>query len=155
MIYRTKLTGVKPPNRQKCIHAYLSQGTRLAAYHEPSPQDPNNVSIYIITPDVTTQIGSLNARYSALVAPAIDAGKPITVIVTEITGGTPDKPTTGVNVAVAIDEDVQVRYINTSGQQINQDGTPIDRPHISKTAVIILVLLLTIIILTIIGINSQ
>jgi hypothetical protein len=80
-----------------------SGGERLTLRREPdNPQDANAVAVFRGNGD---QVGYLSARVAEQVAPLLDAGTPVTAVVSEVTGGTPDRPTYGVNIHIHDDGD--------------------------------------------------
>lgn len=74
-------------------------GMELEIVREPNNEhDPSAVKVQLLD---GTQVGYLNKELAATVAPAMDAGfVTFTATVTQVTGGTEDKPNTGVNILV-------------------------------------------------------
>lgn len=77
----------------------LRAGTQLVIEREPDNEhDPNAVKV---CQQDGTQVGYLNKDLAAAVAPAIDSGfVTLSAVVTQITGGTEDKPNQGVNILI-------------------------------------------------------
>ncbi len=100
----SKLAGVTRQNpdgsdRQEIIEALAYNGQPLFLFREPNQYSYNNIGVY-----VAFQIGYVNPELADELAPLIDEGVPIEAQITDITGGTEDKPTQGVNVAFTIFE---------------------------------------------------
>ncbi len=100
----SKLAGVTRQNsdgsdRQEIIDALAYNGQPLFLLREPNQYSYNNIGVY-----VAFQIGYVNPELADELAPLIDEGVPIEAQITDITGGTEDKPTQGVNVAFTIFE---------------------------------------------------
>ena len=108
---RTKIADVthKDPHsgisRQVLIEKYVHAGTRLIPKIEPdNPVDPEAVALWLERPECNERyhLGYLRRGRSAEVAPLIASGQPITVIVSEVTGGIQGKPTRGVNLLIQV-----------------------------------------------------
>jgi len=100
----SKLAGVTRlnpdgPDRQEIIEALTYNGQPLFLLREPNQYSYDNIGVYI-----AFQIGYVNPELADELAPLIDEGVPIEAQITDITGGTEDKPTQGVNVAFSIFE---------------------------------------------------
>jgi single-stranded-DNA-specific exonuclease len=94
--FHTKLAGVTFEGRQDVVAA-LEVGTFLRLQREPeNPHDSNACALF---EPRGRQVGFLNRRLSAVLAPVIDAGLEYDVSVTDITGGD-DGHSLGVNVLV-------------------------------------------------------
>ena len=77
----------------------LRAGTQLSIEREPDNEhDPNAVKV---CQQDGTQVGYLNKDLAAAIAPAIDSGfVTLSAVVTQVTGGTEDKPNQGVNILI-------------------------------------------------------
>jgi len=100
----SKLQGVTRTNpdggaRQDVIAELCYNGQTLLLLREPDAYSYNNIGVY-----VAYQIGQVNPEVADLLAPLLDQGGLVQAQITEITGGTEDKPTRGVNVAFTIYE---------------------------------------------------
>ena len=98
----SKIAGVTRQNndgsdRQDIIEALAFNGQQLILMREPNQYSYNNIGVY-----VAYQIGYVNPELADELAPLIDEGVPVEAQITDITGGTEDKPTQGVNVAFTI-----------------------------------------------------
>jgi single-stranded-DNA-specific exonuclease len=94
--FHTKLAGVTFEGRQDRV-ARLGPGTPLRLVRQPdNPYDQWACAVFDPTGD---QVGFLNRRLAAALAPAIDRGADYDVSVTDVTGGQ-DKGSLGVNVLV-------------------------------------------------------
>lgn len=98
----SKLAGVTHANpdgsdRQEIIDALTYNGQPLFLLREPNQFSYDNIGVY-----VAFQIGYVNPELAAELAPLIDEGVPVEAQITDITGGTEDKPTQGVNVAFSV-----------------------------------------------------
>lgn len=109
--FHTKLAGVTFEGRQEVL-ARLEPGTALRLVRQPDNEfDANACAVFDAHGD---QLGFLNRRLAAQLAPVLDAGVAYDVEVTEVTGGEPGR-SLGVNVlvtrrdAVASAEDLSVR----------------------------------------------
>ena len=105
--FHTKLAGVTFEGRQDVL-ARVSAGTPLRLVRQPdNPFDANACALFDPHGD---QVGFLNRRLAAALAPAIDAGVDYDIEVADVTGGEGDR-SLGVNVlmsrrdAVAADDD--------------------------------------------------
>ena len=95
--FHTKLAGVTFEGRQEVLER-VSAGTPLRLVRQPdNPFDANACALFDPHGD---QVGFLNRRLAAALAPTIDAGVAYDVEVTEVTGGEADK-SLGVNVLVS------------------------------------------------------
>jgi DNA-dependent RNA polymerase auxiliary subunit epsilon len=91
--------------RQQLIKDYLRPGTRLEPILEPdNAYDPNAIGLWITVKKFLSEkryhIGYINKIRAEHLAAKMRSGMKVNVIVTEITGGTRDKPTRGVNIAI-------------------------------------------------------
>lgn len=95
--FNTKLAGVTFEGRQQVLER-LSAGTPLRLERKPeNPFDGNACALFDPHGD---QVGFLNRRLAAVLAPSIDAGIAYDVEVTEVTGGDDDR-SFGVNVMLS------------------------------------------------------
>jgi hypothetical protein len=105
--FNSKVVGVTRHNhdgsdRQEIARA-CSGGERLTLRREPdNPQDANAVAVFRGNGD---QVGYLSAGVAEQIAPLLDAGAPVMAVVSEVTGGTPDRPTYGVNIRIHDERD--------------------------------------------------
>lgn len=100
----SKLSGVTHHNadgtsRQEIIAELCYQDQPLLLIREPNQFSYNNISVYI-----AFQVGYVNPDLAEALAPIIDEGGAVNAYITDITGGTEDKPTLGVNVEFRIYE---------------------------------------------------
>ena len=100
----SKLQGVTHTNRdgtsrQEIIAELCYQGQQLVLMRAPNQYSPNNLDVY-----VAYQVGQVNPELADLLVPILDAGGRVRAEITEITGGSEDKPTQGVNVSFTIYE---------------------------------------------------
>ena len=98
----SKLVGVTRTNRdgtnrQEIIAELCYQGQQLLLMRAPNQYSQNNLDVY-----VAYQVGQVNPELADLLTPILDQGKAVRAHVTEITGGSEDKPTRGVNVSFTI-----------------------------------------------------
>ncbi len=95
--FHTKLAGVTFEGRQGVIEK-LAPGTPLRTQRQPdNPHDANAIALF---EPHGVQVGFLNRRLAAVLAPVIDTGVEYDVEVTDVTGGE-DGHALGVNVLVA------------------------------------------------------
>jgi hypothetical protein len=92
-------------NRQALIKKHVRVGMQLTPAVEPdNPHDPNAVGLWyrarfgLFMRDV--HLGYIGRTHSAYVAEKLRAGNRVTVTVSQVTGGSKDKPTMGVNVVI-------------------------------------------------------
>ena len=102
--HHSKLQGVTQTNRdgtnrQEIITELCYPGQQLLLMRAPNRYNPNNLDVYI-----AFQVGRVNAELADFLAPILDQGRIVRAHVTEITGGSEDKPTRGVNVSFSICE---------------------------------------------------
>ena len=100
----SKLQGVTRTNpdgssRQEIIANLCFSGQQLVLMRAPNQFSPNNLDVY-----VAYQVGQVNTELADLLAPILDGGGAVRASITEITGGTEDRPTRGVNVSFTIFE---------------------------------------------------
>ena len=100
----SKLQGVTHTNRdgtdrQEIIADLCYQGQQLLLMRAPNQYSQDNLDVY-----VAYQIGQVKTELAELLAPVLDEGGVVRAHVTEITGGSEDKPTHGVNVRFTIYE---------------------------------------------------
>lgn len=100
----SKLQGVTRTNRdgtdrQEIIADLCYQGQQLLLMRTPNQYSENNLDVY-----VAYQVGQVNPELADLLAPILDEGGIVRAHVTDITGGSEDKPTRGVNVSFTIYE---------------------------------------------------
>ena len=109
--FYSKLAGVTIDNkdgrnRQTIIKTLLNENDLLTLVREPNNKaDPNAIAVYFETQfgndpwgDRRYQVGYLTSEVAAELAPLIDRKEPIICSVSEVTGGTEDKETLGVNI---------------------------------------------------------
>ena len=100
----SKLQGVTRTNpdgseRQDVIAELCYHEQPLLLLREPNQYSYNTIGVY-----VAYQVGHVNPELADILAPLMDQGGVVRAQVTEITGGTEDKPTRGVNVSFTIYE---------------------------------------------------
>lgn len=100
----SKLSGVTHhnadgTNRQEIIAELCYQNQPLLLIREPNQFSYNNIGVY-----VAFQVGYVNPDLAESLAPILDEGGVVNAYITDITGGTEDKPTLGVNVEYRIYE---------------------------------------------------
>lgn len=100
----SKLSGVTHANpdgadRQEIINALCYDGQPLFLLREPNQYSYDNIGVYI-----AFQVGYVNPELAGELAPLLDEGVPVQAQITEVTGGTEDKPTRGINVSFTIYE---------------------------------------------------
>lgn len=86
-------------NRQEIITELCYPGQQLLLMRAPNQYSENNLDVY-----VAFQVGQVNSELADLLAPILDEGRIVRAHVTEITGGSEEKPTRGVNVRFTIYE---------------------------------------------------
>jgi hypothetical protein len=86
-------------NRQDIISELCYQGQQLLLMRAPNRYNENNLDVY-----VAYQVGQVTPELADFLAPILDEGDVVQAHVTEITGGSEDKPTRGVNVRFTIYE---------------------------------------------------
>lgn len=102
----TKISGVTYADpasgmaRQDLIRLHVTPGTRLSAELEDNPHDPNAVALWLDAMGKRYHIGYVPASRARYLAPKLREGLRVEVVVLSVTGGTPTKPTRGVNIAL-------------------------------------------------------
>ena len=86
-------------NRQEIITELCYQGQQLLLMRAPNQYSENNLDVY-----VAYQVGQVNPELADLLVPILDEGRIVRAHITEITGGSENKPTRGVNVSFTIYE---------------------------------------------------
>ncbi len=94
----SKLAGVTHHNadgtsRQEVIAELCYQGQTLLLMREPNQYSYENIGVY-----VAYQVGYVNPELARELSPLLDQGVPVEARITDITGGSEEKPTRGVNV---------------------------------------------------------
>jgi len=98
----SKLSGVTHHNadgtsRQEIIAELCYSGQPLLLIREPNPYSHHNIGVYL-----TYQVGYVSPEVAEMLATLLDQGSVVDARITDITGGTEDKPTQGVNVEYTI-----------------------------------------------------
>lgn len=103
--FPSKLKGVSQTNadgrmRQQIIKEKCRPGTALELRREPdNPYDPDAIAVYC----GGEQVGYVTAELADTFAEDLDAGAiKMEAVVSEVTGGTPEKPSVGVNIYVLV-----------------------------------------------------
>lgn len=126
---KTKLAGVTATNpdgtdRQVVIRNFCRDGRPLQAVPEPSnPHDPSAVGVWVQASRKLVQVGYIGAHLCEEVADHMRKGGPVNVRILDVTGGTGDKPSFGVNVELELlprPEPRAVAYVEPDR------GTPIE-----------------------------
>ncbi len=90
--------------RQKIVGSHVRAGTKLITTLEPdNPEDPNAVALVLesgIFRKRRFHLGYLSREVARDVAELLRSGKKLKVVVTDVTGGTKEKPTRGVNIVI-------------------------------------------------------
>ncbi len=86
-------------NRQEIIAGLCYKGQQLVMMRAPNQHNNNNLDVYI-----AYQVGQVNPELADLLAPILDEGGIVRAQITDITGGSEEKPTRGVNVEFTIYE---------------------------------------------------
>jgi hypothetical protein len=126
----SKVVGVTRQNhdgsdRQE-IARHCRAGERLALRREPdNAQDANAVAVFRENGD---QVGYLSAAVAEQLAPLLDADAPVTAEVSEVTGGTPDRPTYGVNIRIHDEADVDRATAEPAAAASPGTGAAVARP---------------------------
>lgn len=102
--FYTKVVGVTKRNadgreRQKVIARCRVDDLLLLIREKDNPHDPNAIAVYRATNE---QIGYISADIAEELAPDMDSDVPISVRISDLTGGTPEKPSRGVNLEIRI-----------------------------------------------------
>lgn len=127
---RSKVVGVSKKNpdgisRQALIKKLAIEGEPLQLEREPANEfDPNAIAVYIDD----FQIGYISSDLARTLAPIMDSGGKVKAEIAEITGGTRDRPTTGLNIIVDYDKPTRGKpargkpAAGTQGLRINKSG---------------------------------
>lgn len=100
-IIHSKVRGVTFEGRQDIIRRAVRPGMRLDAIREPkNPHGSNTIGLWA----GREQIGYLSSDLAAELAPQVDAGQPIVVTVTDLTGNGPGE-SIGVNIVIDTQSD--------------------------------------------------
>lgn len=120
--FYSKVAGVSHANsnrtsRQKIIRDLAKLGMPLQFEREPDNKfDKNAVAVWIETSEGRKQIGYLDSHTAEQVAGDLENGIPWYGIITDITGGSDDKPTRGVNIFLSQnEEEVKANKPRSSG----------------------------------------
>lgn len=105
--FPSKIVGVTIGDRQANIKKHCRPGMPLILIPEPdNPVDENAIGIWVIAPGFLTskkvQIGYFEARLAGDLSGRMSSGENVTAKITNITGGTKDKPTLGVNILIEV-----------------------------------------------------
>jgi hypothetical protein len=98
----SKISGVTHHNadgtsRQEIIAELCFDGQPLLLMREPNQYSYDNIGVY-----VAYQVGYVNPEIAGVLAALLDSGGVVDAHITDVTGGTEDKPTLGVNVEFRI-----------------------------------------------------
>jgi single-stranded-DNA-specific exonuclease len=98
----SKLSGVTRNNmdgtdRQEIIGELCYEGQQLLLIRKPNQYSHDNIGVY-----VAYQVGYVNPELASEIAPLIDQGGAVDARITNITGGSEERPTRGVNVEFLI-----------------------------------------------------
>lgn len=115
-LFHSAIAGVSHDNadgssRQRIIKQSIRPGTQLRfRFEDDNPVDPNAVAVF--APN-GLKIGYLRARNGLPeeVREWVGKGCEVRLTVTAVTGGTPNKPTRGVNVLVQVNEPISQEII--------------------------------------------
>ncbi|MBR2836716.1 MAG: single-stranded-DNA-specific exonuclease RecJ [Coriobacteriales bacterium] len=99
--FHTKIAGTTFDGRQNLLST-LHEGDMLSLIREP--QNPHDSNAIKILNGQGTQIGYIKRLIAAAIAPRMDCGAQYEAFIESITGGTPQKPTQGVNILVSLKE---------------------------------------------------
>ncbi len=102
--FHTKVVGVTKKNedggkRQEVIAGCKVDELVLLIRESENPYDSNAIAVYHSS---RKQIGFIAADLAERLAPDMDSGQPISARISDLTGGTPEKPSRGVNLEIAI-----------------------------------------------------
>ena len=100
----SKLSGVTHhnidgSNRQEIIGELCYEGQPLLLMRRPNQYSYDNIDVFI-----AYQVGYMNPELAKMLAPLLDAGGAVEARITEVTGGSAEKPTLGVNIELTIRE---------------------------------------------------
>lgn len=102
-IIHSKVRGVTADDRQAIIQKSVRPGMRLAAIREPkNPHGKNAIGLWA----GKRQVGYISSELADEIAPQMDAGKPIIVTVTDLTGNGPGE-SIGVNIVIDLQGDAE------------------------------------------------
>ena len=88
-------------NRQQIIRKHCQAGQELILKRElDNPYDPNAIGLWIRVGPEMHQIGYVSKNANRNLAIHIDRGAVATATITELTDGTSEKPTIGVNIEI-------------------------------------------------------
>jgi hypothetical protein len=92
-------------NRQDIIRTYARRGMLAQLEHDKLDMDSRiAVAVFIDTPNGRQQVGFLPTKISQEISDDLDHGIPWYAAILRVTGGTPDKPTTGLSLGLSKDE---------------------------------------------------
>lgn len=94
----TKVVGVTKGEDRQDLIAYLKAGEELVLKRDRENEFDKN-AIKVLNKE-GEQLGWINRELAAELAPELDAGREFKALVTEVTGGTEDKPTLGCNICL-------------------------------------------------------
>ena len=96
--FYTKVAGISYGNRQRIV-SRCEVGEPLQLMREPdNPKDSNAVKVCRLSGE---QLGYLNRELAAEISCRIDSGEHYQATISDLTGGTADHPTRGVNLYVS------------------------------------------------------
>lgn len=125
-VIKTKVVGVTKKNedgqsRQELIEM-LEPGDELFLEREPDNEhDENAIAVFN---ESWEQIGYLSRSVAAELAPLMDEGYEVECTVTEITGGTDDKPSYGCNIEITIYSPEEWAALNQQKQPEPEESIP-------------------------------
>lgn len=109
-VIKSKVVGVSHKNpdgtdRQSIIRDLCGAGCRLNVFREPNnphSADGTAVSLWLTARGRHWQLGYIRDGLSADVTEHLNKGGAVSVLVLEVTGGTQDKPSRGVNIQIEL-----------------------------------------------------
>ena len=129
--FYSRVAGVSYSNkdgtsRQDYVKKYCKPGLYLVLRPEPdNPEDPEATAVFVRTDKGDLQIGYITSDANRTVSSDLADGETVSAKITEITGGSLQKPTRGVNIEIAIgdqpSEAIQPKAVQ-AGKAISQVG---------------------------------
>lgn len=129
----SKIVGVTRHNHDGSDRQEIARNCRpgepLALRREPdNAQDQNAVAVFRENGD---QVGYLSASVAERLAPLLDARAPITAVVSEVTGGTEDHPSYGVNIRIHDGNGTAQHDAAPATKGSHADPAVAERPHVT------------------------
>lgn len=147
---RSKIRGLTYPDpstgepRQTVVKKFVRPGMKLIPIYEPdNPHGSNAIGLWLYRPlpdgkTVQHHLGYIGSDLSSTVGPILRSGQPMTITVTEITGGNKEQPTRGVNILIEYEDEPASVAGEPSHVAVAAEEAPKKKINWGKPAIIVI-----------------